>query len=473
MNGIELMIFDRPLAVQPAYARALASLATEGVAGRQVVTDDETTRIEFQGTAAQEAFFDFMFGGRDGDDYELRDGVAIISVRGCLMPRGYWGATYEGIAQMFRSAMDNSEVNAILFDIDSAGGDVAGLFDLVDEIYEARGEKPIWAVASELAASAAYAIGSAADRLYLPRTGEVGSIGVLMLHYDETGAMEKYGVAITPIYSGAHKIDGAWFQSLSPEAKARFQGEVSETYDLFVNTVARNRGVSVEAVRGTEALTYRGQNAVTAGLADEVMAYRDVVDALRASATGQVEADPAANSGRSSAMKTTGNTAAGRRPAGRASATKPKANAETQPNDNPDAEAAEGTDPNDPETPAEDQQEPADSEDTPADQQEPADSKDTPASASAERKRIGAILGSDEGKANPTLANHLAFNTSLSLNEAKEMLKASGVSATAPALGTRMKGRDPQIGSAAPAAADPRVAAAKARYAERHGMGQR
>ncbi|TOL42864.1 serine peptidase, partial [Vibrio parahaemolyticus] len=70
----------------------------------------------------------------------------------------------------------------ICLDIDSPGGEVAGCFDLVDLIYELRGKKPIYAILSENAYSAAYAIASAADKIYVPRTGGVGSVGVIVIH---------------------------------------------------------------------------------------------------------------------------------------------------------------------------------------------------------------------------------------------------------------------------------------------------
>lgn len=463
MNGIEQRLFDRPLAVKASYARTLAAYAARHAGEQRVVFTEGEAKFEIKTGPDQEAFFDFMFGG--DDDFELRDGIAIIPVRGCLSQRSWWRGSYESIASTFRAALDNREVDAILFDIDSPGGDVSGLFDLVDEIHAARGTKPIWAMASELAASAAYAIGSAAEKLYLPRTGEVGSIGVVMLHYDETGAMEKYGITITPIYSGAHKIDGAWFQKLSEPARTRFQSEVSDTYELFVSTVARNRGLTVEAVRGTEALTYRGQHAIAAGLADGVMARRAVLSALLAEVTG-TEADPAATpTTRNETMKKPAKPGVARRAA---AAKKPKAEDQRPADDMPAADPEnpeDAEDPVDPENPdpAED---PVDPE-NPADAEDPA--KDDKAAA-AERKRISAILGCEEARGKNSLANHLALGTSVSLAEAKATLKAASAEGSSTSLSSRMPGRDPSIGQAAPAAADPRVAATRARYAVRHGL---
>jgi len=466
MHGIEARLFDRPLAIHPSYARALASYGTRTSGIQNIVYAEGETRIELRDGPAQETFFEFMFGGRDQDDYVLRDGIATIPVRGCLSQRSYWRGSYETIGETLRSALSNSEVKAILFDIDSPGGDVAGLFDLADEIYEARGEKPIWAMASELAASAAYAIGSAADRFFLPRTGEVGSVGVLMLHCDEAGALEKYGITITPIYSGSHKVDGAWYQALSEPAKARFQSEVSDTYELFVNTVARNRDMSVEAVRGTEALTYRGQRAVEAGLADEVMAMRDVFEALRAEVTGSPDADPAATPAkRSKAMKTTTATT-GRRPAARTAKQTPKPKAEDP--KTPDTEDAADEEGDVDAIENEDDVDAVDDEDD----VDAADDTDTTEekSASGERKRIAAILGSKEANGKSKLANHIALNTSLSVKAAKSMLASAADEKAGGGLSGRMSGVDPKIGTPVSAATDERVAFATACYADRRGL---
>jgi ClpP class serine protease len=75
---------------------------------------------------------------------------------------------YDGIRQAFLTAMEDPDISGICLDIDSPGGEVAGCFDLVDVIYGARGKKPIHAILTESAYSAAYAIASAADRISVP-----------------------------------------------------------------------------------------------------------------------------------------------------------------------------------------------------------------------------------------------------------------------------------------------------------------
>ncbi len=215
--------------------------------------------------------------------YEVKNGVAIIPVMGGLTYRGYgwyWRSTYGQIRRQLREALADMEVTAILFDVDSPGGEVAGVFDLVDEIHAARGQKPIHAVANEDCFSAAYAIASAADKVYLPRTGAVGSVGVIAIHYEQSKAETEAGVKYTAIFAGAHKNDFSMHEPLSAEDRAVAQASVDKTYDLFVATVARNRGLSEESVRAQQAAIFDGADAVTAGLADGVNTFDEILSEL-------------------------------------------------------------------------------------------------------------------------------------------------------------------------------------------------
>jgi capsid assembly protease len=215
------------------------------------------------------------------------DGIGLIPVHGTLVHRssgfdGYSGLTsYEAIRSQFREAVMDSSIEAILLDIDSPGGEVAGVFDLVDEIYAARGAKPIYAVANESAFSAAYAIASAADRVFLPRTGGVGSIGVLYVHADRSGFNEKTGFKYTPIFAGARKNDFSPNDPLSEEARSLAQSQIDDIYGVFVRTVARNRGISEARVRATDAAMFQGDGAVSQGLADEVKSVVEVLEMIQ------------------------------------------------------------------------------------------------------------------------------------------------------------------------------------------------
>lgn len=229
---------------------------------------------------------------RSDTGYMVMDGVAIIPVEGTLVHRGSTpnsssGLTgYNKLSQWFRAAMDDTSVRAIMLDVDSPGGEVAGAFDFADEIYNARGSKPITAVAADLAASAGYLIASAADEVVVTRTGRVGSVGVVTAHANWEKAIDKAGVTITHIYAGDHKIDGNPYGPLPPEVRDRIQGEIDRLYSFFVSTVARNTGLTEEAVRSTQALTYMGDAAVDIGFAARVSTREATFTALSASTAG-------------------------------------------------------------------------------------------------------------------------------------------------------------------------------------------
>lgn len=222
--------------------------------------------------------------------------IAVLNISGGLVSRPMPGLcddgpmSYEAIGDALDSAMADPSISAVILRMDSPGGMVSGAFDLTDRIHASRGTKPIVAVVDDMAYSAGYAIASAADEIWLSRSGGVGSIGVVAYHIDQSGADAQMGVKVTPIYAGGHKVDFSPHAPLSEEAKAREQAEVDSLYALFVDSVARYRGMDAEAVRATDAMTYTGQAAIDAGLADRLGTFRDAVESL----AGRIAADRAA-----------------------------------------------------------------------------------------------------------------------------------------------------------------------------------
>ncbi len=233
------------------------------------------------------------------------EGIAVIPVFGTLVKRA--GAieaasgltSYGHLEEQIMDAATDPAVRAVLLDIDSPGGEAAGVFDLADLVYEARSLKPVWAVADEEAFSGAYAIASAAERLIVPRTGGLGSIGVVALHVDRSARDAMEGFRTTTVYAGAAKNDFNPHETLKDGARRTLQIEVDRVYGLLVDTVARNRGLTADAVRATEARLFFGEDAVRAGLADEVGTMRSAFAALAATLTNprSIVAAPAARPG--------------------------------------------------------------------------------------------------------------------------------------------------------------------------------
>ncbi len=214
-------------------------------------------------------------------------GIAVIQITGTLVKRtgsidvtsGLLG--YSVIEEMLMEAATDPAVGGVLLDIDSPGGEVGGVFDLADLIRETREVKPVYAVADD-AFSAAYMLASSADRIYLSKTGGVGSIGVIAVHVDESERNTKEGRKFTTVFAGAHKNDFSLHEPLSDTARNRLQSEVDRIYGLFISTVAHNRCMTEEAVRATEAGLFFGADAIKAGLADRVGTLRDALSDLTA-----------------------------------------------------------------------------------------------------------------------------------------------------------------------------------------------
>jgi signal peptide peptidase SppA len=212
--------------------------------------------------------------------------VAVIPIHGTLVRRtsGIEAesglASYTGIAAQLDAALASPEIAAILLDIDSPGGESGGVFDLADRIRAASEVKPVWAVANDMAFSAAYALASAATRVFVARTGGVGSIGVIAMHVDQSVKDAQDGVRYTAVFAGDRKNDLNPHEPISNEAHVVLKAEVDRIYDLFVETVARHRGLDADTVRATEAGLFFGPDAVATGLADAVGSLDDALTQL-------------------------------------------------------------------------------------------------------------------------------------------------------------------------------------------------
>jgi ClpP class serine protease len=182
-------------------------------------------------------------------------GIAIVSITGELVHRaGGVDAesgllSYVDIEEQLDAALADPMVRGILLEIDSPGGEAAGAFTLADKVYNARTAKPIWALANEGAASAAYAIACACERVLLPESGHVGSIGVIWQALDQSRLDKAAGLQYAVIQYGARKNDFNPHYPISQDALAWATAEVDRLGEQFVALVARNRGLDPAAVR--------------------------------------------------------------------------------------------------------------------------------------------------------------------------------------------------------------------------------
>lgn len=263
---------ETPWAILPHKLAILEEIVIRHVAGEKLDTEEIQMRIH---------------GAKRPADKRLGS-VAVLPLFGTIFPRANLMTQVSGAtsAEMFGMQFDelikDAEVRAIVMDVDSPGGQVSGIEELSQKIYEARGSKPIVAVANHTMDSAAYWIGTAADEIVITPSGEVGSIGVFAVHQDISKQLEQDGIKLTMIKEGKYKSEGNPWEPLSEEAKSAIQVSVSEYYDAFTKSVARNRGVELDDVRNGfgEGRTVGANRAVELGMVDMIGTLDETVDRM-------------------------------------------------------------------------------------------------------------------------------------------------------------------------------------------------
>lgn len=371
-------VLNTPLLLEPGYARVFFSaLASRlGITQLQDAEGEILTGQKIRMTA--ESFS----GGRERDrPYQLIDGVAVLPVSGSLVHKyGYLrpasGMTgYDGIMLRAQDALSDPQVKGILLDNHTPGGEVSGCFDTTESLRaqaEAAG-KPIWSLCYDMNCSAGMALASAASRRLITQTGYAGSVGVVMAHASYEDHLEQEGIKVTLIHSGAHKTDGNPYEDLPTEVLERFQSDTDTLRQQFAALVARNLGMTTEAVLATEAAIYRGQAAIDVGFADALVNGHEAIAEF------------------SEYLSTQGRTIT------------VGALSMSEQNPAPAAETA-----------------------PPAQATSQADNQATiTAAADAERDRVRGILQHAEAEGRTSLAEHLAYETSMSVDEAGRMLAAA------------------------------------------------
>lgn len=228
--------------------------------------------------------------------YSVQNGILMIPVRGVLMndfpfAYGSYATGYEYITQAILRGLQDGSVKGIALVINSGGGMVSGNWTLVQRIAAWRDVKPIRAIVSEHAYSAAYNIAAATSHISVAQTGGVGSIGVVVVHAEYSKMLKDQGVTLSIIRSKPEKMEGNPYEGLSEAAKERIQERVNALHQQFVAMVAANRNLSESAVDSTNALTFMAAQAVENGLADEVADFDVAMSAFDADLNPHLEGD--------------------------------------------------------------------------------------------------------------------------------------------------------------------------------------
>lgn len=224
--------------------------------------------------------------------YRMDGPVAIVPVTGTLTKNGLrlWGmdllTSMRGIGAALRQAEVDPAVQAILLDVDSPGGTVDGIEELVGAVAAAGADKPLYAYADGLMASAAYWLSCGAREIAAPATAEVGSIGVVMMHREMSKALDDVGIKYTVIAAGHYKAAGNSVEPLSDEMRAYLQSGIDDTYELFLRAVEQGRNVSREkALTMADGKIFIAGEALKAGLIDRVCSRAAFISHIKESLT--------------------------------------------------------------------------------------------------------------------------------------------------------------------------------------------
>lgn len=205
-----------------------------------------------------------------------------ITQRAGLFTAFFGGTSTEKWGQAFDNLIASQSVGAVVIDGDSPGGSVAGVPELAEKIFKARGTKPIVFVGNIWLASAAYWIASSGDEIVVTPSGEVGSVGALSIHLDISEELKMLGEKVTLISAGKYKVEWNPYEPFGKEAEAYAQEVVNRYYGQFVAAVARGRNTMAKTVRNGfgEGRMVGAKDAVTEGMADRVATLDQTIQRL-------------------------------------------------------------------------------------------------------------------------------------------------------------------------------------------------
>lgn len=230
--------------------------------------------------------------GKAAPPFSRMGSVAVVDVVGGLAQRASWlYQGYDEIQTAFAAALADPQSDGVILRLNSPGGVCAGCFEAAREMRQmadASG-KPVVAYVDEMAYSAAYALATVADEIILPKSGGVGSVGVIAQSVDYSRALDNAGIRIAVVASGAHKTDSHPAVPLTDAALGRLREEVAHLASLFFDQVAERRGMKAEAVKALQAGCFLGQKGVDVGLADAVGTFADAVNKVQGLAKGARE----------------------------------------------------------------------------------------------------------------------------------------------------------------------------------------
>ena len=223
--------------------------------------------------------------------FSTQGDIGVITISGSLVNSDSWINAYlsrtgypEIRAALIHAASDPS-IKAIALDVKSGGGMVAGLPDTAALIATIDSKvKPVYTYSDSMMASAAYWLGVSARSVSAGALAEIGSIGVLVVHQENSKMLAEAGITTTVIRSGKYKALGLSQEKLSALGQEVIQAQVDQMDSLFVAHVAKSRGATAEKVQKdmAQGRVFVGKDAVDIGLVDTITTFDAFISKIQA-----------------------------------------------------------------------------------------------------------------------------------------------------------------------------------------------
>ena len=218
-----------------------------------------------------------------GIDVESLSGnVALIPIEGVIIGSEDSGSIFEStatsqdITELIEKADKNSNIKAIVLQINSPGGSAVASEEIANAVRKTNKTTVAWI--REVGASGGYWVASASDHIVASRISLTGSIGVIGSYLEFPGLLRKYNVTYQRLVSGEYKDIGSPFKEMTSEERTIFQKYLDDIRDFFVEEVAKNRNLSRKEVEKiANGLIYLGAEAKALGLVDELGSKEEAV----------------------------------------------------------------------------------------------------------------------------------------------------------------------------------------------------
>lgn len=231
-------------------------------------------------------FLVLIFGGTSPGAVSIPSGnVLVVPVSGVITSDGNgrdWTLTEMSskfLVEVLDKAKESKDVKAVILEIDSPGGTPVASAEVALAVE--RLGKPSVAVIREYGTSGALWIAASADRIFAHPLSMTGSIGVTASRLEFGGLLEDYNITYRRLVSAKYKDAGTPWRAMTQEEEQKFGVLLQKIHDAFVRHVASSRNLSEARVHElANGWIYLGQEAVDAGLVDELGSRKDAVEYL-------------------------------------------------------------------------------------------------------------------------------------------------------------------------------------------------